>query len=313
MVPKAFRVKKIRIATRASQLALWQAHHIQAKLLALYPSLEIEIIPLKTQGDQLLSSSLAKIGGKGLFVKELEEALLEQRADIAVHSIKDLPAQLPPGLQLAVCCSREAPQDALVSRKGEPLLQLPPNPIIGTSSLRRQAQIKALRSDCDCRLLRGNVPTRIQKLQDGEYDAILLAVAGLDRLKLNHYISQIFTIQEVLPAVGQGALGIECRENDSDILNLLQVLKESELEACIQAERTMNACLGGNCQVPIAGYAYVNDKEMTLIGRVANTLGTVILEACAQGKIESAVALGEQVASQLIAQGARQLIKDSLS
>ncbi len=308
-------VKTVRIATRMSQLALWQANFIKSKLLALYPDLLIELLPLKTQGDQILDISLAKIGGKRLFVKELEQALLNGQADIAVHSVKDLPAQLLEGLTLAVYCAREEARDALISRKGENLMALCANPVIGTSSLRRQSQIKVLRSDCDCQILRGNVPTRLEKLFDAQYDAIILAAAGLARLNLNHHISQLFTIQEVLPAVGQGALGIECRSQDSDMLALLAPLNDMAVHVCVQAERAMNAQLGGSCQVPVAGYAVLqgdNLNEIKLIGRVLNTSGTVILEGSAIGDVSCPIAIGHNVADQLLQQGARQIIDELL-
>jgi hydroxymethylbilane synthase len=304
-------VRQIRIATRTSELALWQAHHIKQKLIALHPDLEIALVPLKTEGDKIVSVSLAKIGGKSLFVKELEEALLKGDADMAVHSVKDMPAELPASLKLAVYCSREAPEDALIAKEGLSLIDLPPNPIIGTSSLRRQAQIKFLRPDCECRLLRGNVPTRLQKLWNGDYDAIILAVAGLERLGLAHHISYRFSLQEMLPAVGQGALGIECRADDKEILELLNPLNEPTIASCVKAERAMNAQLGGSCQTPIAGHAHIHEGKLRLVGRVLNSKGTVMLEGIAQGTSINAVSIGIEVAHQLLAQGAKKLIEES--
>lgn len=313
MVSESFIVKTLRIATRMSQLALWQAEHIKQKLIVLYPDLKVELLPFKTQGDKLLSVSLAKIGGKGLFVKELEEALMNHEADIAVHSVKDLPAQLPKELHLAAYCSREVPYDVLLSRQGESLLSLKTNPIIGTSSLRRQSQIKALREDCDCRLLRGNVPTRVEKLLKGEYDAIILAAAGLKRLNLDHHISQVFSLEEMLPAVGQGALGIECRAQDNEVIKLLEPLNEGSTSLCIQAERAMNSCLGGSCQVPIAGHAILTGSQMELVGRVGSLDGKTLLEAKVQKEASLAIEIGKEVAQQLLEQGARQLIDHILS
>lgn len=306
-------MKNLRIATRTSQLALWQANHIKSKLVSLHPALIIDIIPIKTQGDIILDVSLAKIGGKGLFVKELEQALLNNEADIAVHSVKDMPAQLPKALVLAAYCSRTEARDALVSNAGLKLLELSPNPRLGTSSLRRQSQLKALRPDCDCKMLRGNVPTRVQKLKNGEYDAIILAAAGLQRLGLEENISQIFSVEELLPAVGQGALGIECRRGDKQVLELLAPLNDEETSLRVRAERAMNARLGGSCQVPIAGYAAFEDERLILTGRVADWMGTVILESKLEaGALEFPENLGHRVAEHLLEQGAEKLIQECL-
>jgi len=308
-------MKKIRIATRNSTLALWQANYIKNKLLSLYPHYMIELVPLTTQGDRILEVSLSKIGGKGLFIKELEQALLNNQADIAVHSVKDMPSQLPEGLVLAAFCAREEPKDALLALEGRRLIDLKFNPVIGTSSLRRQSQIQNLRADCKCKILRGNVPTRVQKLLNGEYDAIVLAAAGLQRLNLDKYITQLFTIDELLPAVGQGALGIECRANDDEIRPLIGPLNEPSVAVCVQAERAMNARLGGSCQVAVAGYAYLTGANLDMIrlqGRVLNKNGTVVLDACAQSDISSANILADNVAQQLLDQGADKIIADQL-
>lgn len=308
-------MKKIRIATRSSELALWQAHYIKNKLLNLYPDYTIELVPLQTQGDHILDVSLSKIGGKGLFIKELEQALLDNQADIAVHSVKDMPAQLADDFTLAAFCAREEPKDALLALEGRRLMDLKENPVIGTSSLRRQAQIQALRVDCECKILRGNVPTRVRKLLNGEYDAIVLAAAGLQRLNLDHYITQLFTIDELLPAIGQGALGIECRAHDNEILTLLSPLNEPTVAVCVQAERAMNARLGGSCQVAVAGYACLTGVNLDIVrlqGRVLNKNGTVVLDACAQSDISSASILGDNVAQQLLQQGADKIIAEQL-
>lgn len=300
--------KIIRIATRQSPLALWQANFIQSRLQTLYPDLTIELVPMVTKGDILLDSPLAKIGGKGLFVKELELALLENRADLAVHSMKDVPMEFPEGLGLNIICEREDPRDAFISNHYTALEQLPQNAIVGTSSLRRQAQLKSLRPDLQIQSLRGNVGTRLSKLDNGNYDAIILAASGLKRLGLAQRITAFITPQDSLPAVGQGALGIETRINDHEMNQLLQPLSHLETSYCVNAERALNRHLQGGCQVPIAGYATIHHEQICLNALVANLDGSTILRATGQSSLTSGEQLGIDVAEQLLAQGANEIL-----
>ncbi|MGR3807277.1 hydroxymethylbilane synthase [Pasteurella testudinis] len=301
--------KTIRIATRQSPLAMWQAEFIKARLQTLYPALNIELIPMVTKGDIILDTPLAKIGGKGLFVKELELALLENRADLAVHSMKDVPMEFPQGLGLSVICEREDPHDAFVSNRYTALDDLPQSAVVGTSSLRRQAQLKALRPDLQIHSLRGNVGTRLAKLDNGEYDAIILAASGLKRLGLQQRIRSTLCATQSLPAAGQGALGIETRLDDHEINQLLQPLLHPQTACCVTAERAMNRHLQGGCQVPIAGYAELQDGQIYLKALVANTDGTQILRAEGHAAPEQAEQLGIEVAQQLLAQGAAQILQ----
>ena len=247
-------ISKIRIASRESALALWQSEYIKSQLEQLYPNLDVEIVGMTTKGDQILDVPLAKIGGKGLFVKELEQSMLSGQTDIAVHSMKDVPMHFPEGLELAAICKRESPFDAFVSNRFGCLEDLPEGSVVGTSSLRRQSQISAARPDLMIKGLRGNVNTRLAKLDSGEYDAIILADSGLRRLGFHERIKQVLDAEVSLPAVGQGALGIECRSDDHDIKALLAPLIDKETSLCVSAERAMNTRLEGGCQVPIAGY-----------------------------------------------------------
>lgn len=304
--------KPLRIVTRTSRLAMWQAEHIRAQLMSHHPDLSVDIIGIKTQGDLWLDTPLQKIGGKGLFVKELEHALLADEADIAVHSLKDLPAHFPDGLGIAAICPRETPLDAWICPQGFTLETLPSGSKVGTSSLRRTVQLRHVRPDLAYSPLRGNVDTRLRKCMEGEWDAIVLAAAGLKRLGLLQHVTQIFAAEKVLPAVGQGALAIECRLNDQRAQSLVSVLEDKITRACINAERAMNAKLGGNCQIPIAGFAVVNQQELHLIGRVGHPEQHDILQAEAVGSMENAVLLGEKVAQMLIDQGAKELIDDIL-
>ena len=302
---------KIRIASRESALALWQSEHIKAQLEALHPGLEVEIIGMTTKGDQILDVPLAKIGGKGLFVKELEQSMLEGNTDIAVHSMKDVPMHFPEGLELAAICKRESPFDAFVSNRYNSIDQLPEGAVVGTSSLRRQSQLSALRPDLVVKGLRGNVNTRLAKLDAGEYDAIILADSGLRRLGFHERIRQVISAEQSLPAVGQGALGIECRSNDSAIKELLAPLIDEETNYCVRAERAMNTRLEGGCQVPIAGFAELKGDTLSLRGLVAAVDGSKTLTA--EGSIslteKSAEELGVEIAEQLLAQGADQLLQ----
>lgn len=298
----------IRIATRQSPLALWQANFIKQQLESLYPLLHVELVTMVTKGDVLLDTPLAKIGGKGLFVKELELALLENRADIAVHSMKDVPMQFPDGLHLSVICEREDPRDAFVSHHFSSLSDLPPNAIVGTSSLRRQCQLKALRPDLRLKSLRGNVGTRLRKLEDGEYDAIILASAGLIRLGEQARIRHFIEPEVILPAVGQGAVGVECRTDDVAINQLLQPLLHQDTWDRVMAERAMNNYLQGGCQVPIAGYAVLQGEELYLRALVGAVDGQQVVRAEAKQGRAQAAQLGVDVAKSLLAQGAGTLL-----
>lgn len=299
---------KIVIASRESRLAMWQAEHIQARLQALYPHLTVEILGMTTQGDQILDKTLSKIGGKGLFVKELEVALAEGRADLAVHSIKDVPMTLPEGFALAAICEREDPRDAFVSNRYQSLDELPDGAIVGTSSLRRESQLRARYPKLVIKPLRGNVQTRLKKLDDGEYDAIILAAAGLKRLELTDRIRSELAPSQSLPAPGQGALGIEIRADRADMLALLMPLNHPDTHACVTAERALSRQLGGSCQVPLGGFATLTDNLITLGGFVAHPDGSVMLTASASAPREYADALGRAVAKKLLDDGAGPLI-----
>ncbi|WP_104500067.1 hydroxymethylbilane synthase [Acinetobacter indicus] len=299
----------LKIATRQSPLALWQAEHIRARLEALHTGLNVELVTFVTQGDKILDTPLAKIGGKGLFVKELEAALLDGRADLAVHSMKDVPMALPEGLSLAVICEREDPLDAFVSNTYASFQDLPQGAKVGTSSLRRKCQILKARPDLEIIDLRGNVGTRLSKLDAGQYDAIILASAGLKRLGLSERIRHTLAPEVSLPAVGQGALGLECRTNDQAVLELILPLMDDETNVCVRAERAFNAYLEGGCQVPIAGYATLKDGQLSMEGRVGSVDGQALLSAQLSAAPEQAEQLGEQLAQNLLAQGAGELLK----
>jgi len=301
--------REIRIATRKSALALWQAEHVKARLEAAHPGLIVTLVPMVSRGDKLLDSPLSKIGGKGLFVKELETALLENEADIAVHSMKDVPMDFPEGLGLFCICEREDPRDAFVSNTYSSLDDLPAGGIVGTSSLRRQAQLLARRPDLQIRFLRGNVNTRLAKLDAGEYDAIILAAAGLIRLGFEDRISSSISVDDSLPAGGQGAVGIECRTADSEIHKLLAPLHHVDTADRVTAERALNKHLNGGCQVPIACYAVLEGDQLWLRGLVGDPSGGVLLSAEARAPRSAAAALGVQVAEDLLAQGADDILR----
>lgn len=301
-------LKTLKIATRQSPLALWQANFVKDQLEKFHPTLSVELVPMVTKGDVILDSPLAKIGGKGLFVKELENALLEKRADIAVHSMKDVPMEFPEGLGLSVICQREDPRDAFVSNTYRSLDELPQGAIVGTSSLRRQCQLKQLRPDLDIRSLRGNVGTRLSKLDNGEYDAIILASAGLIRLGLAERIASFIEVEQSLPAAGQGAVGIECRIDDEEVKALLAPLANATTTTCVLAERAMNTRLQGGCQVPIGGYAIEKNGEIFLRALVGETDGSAIIRAEGKSMAENAEALGVSIAEQLLAQGADKIL-----
>ena len=303
---------KIRIATRKSPLALWQANFVKQNLLLAHKDLTVELIPMVTQGDIILDSPLSKIGGKGLFVKQLEQAILNNEADIAVHSIKDIPAQFPEGLMLAAICQRDEVRDAFVANKYASLNDLPEGAIVGTSSLRRQCQLRSHFPHLIIKDLRGNVGTRLNKLDDGQYDAIILASVGLKRLSLEHRITQYIDTDLMLPAVGQGAIGIESRTDDKQILDIISVLDDKKSRACIQAERAMNNALQGGCQVPIAGYCWLNNDELMLQGLVGRVDGSKIIKQQITGFINEAESLGEKLAKQLLNQGADLILTELL-
>jgi hydroxymethylbilane synthase len=302
--------RKLIIATRESPLALWQAEFVRSALTQAYPDVDVQLLGMTSRGDQLLDVPLAKVGGKGLFVKELEEALLDGRADIAVHSMKDVPMTFPAGLGLGVICAREDPSDAFVSNLYRTLEELPAGSVVGTSSLRRECQLRSRRPDLDIKFLRGNVNTRLRKLDEAEYDAIILASAGLIRLGFAGRIAQHMDICDSLPAGGQGAVGIELRSDDSAVLSLLQVVHHEPTARRVIAERAMNKRLEGGCQVPIGCYAdYVDGGETLLLrGLVGNPDGSQILRAEATAPAVEAEQLGISVAEDLLSQGAAAIL-----
>ncbi|MBK5074910.1 hydroxymethylbilane synthase [Budviciaceae bacterium CWB-B4] len=299
----------IRIATRQSPLALWQAHYVRDRLLAFHPNLTVELVTMVTRGDIILDTPLAKVGGKGLFVKELEIAMLEGRADIAVHSMKDVPVAFPEGLGLVTICEREDPRDAFVSNHFNSLDDLPAGSIVGTSSLRRQCQLRARRPDLIITDLRGNVGTRLSKLDNGQYDAIILAAAGLKRLKLEQRIRNFMTPEESLPAVGQGAVGIECRLNDQTTRELLAPLNDAATETRVIAERAMNARLEGGCQVPIGSYAELEGDELWLRALVGAPDGSKMIRGERRGPASDAEKMGVALAEELLSQGADEILQ----
>ena len=300
--------KKLVIASRESMLAMWQAEHIKGRLKALYPDCEVEILGMTTRGDQILDRTLSKIGGKGLFIKELEQALQDGRADLAVHSIKDVPMELPEGFALAAIGERANPFDAFVSNQYARLEEMPAGAIVGTSSLRREAQLRAKFPHLTIQPLRGNVQTRLSKLDNGDYDAVILAAAGLQRLGLDSRIREILSPADSLPAAGQGALGIEIAARRTDLADILRPLNHEETAACVTAERALARALGGSCQVPLAAYCVMEDGLLTLNGLVGHPDGSVIIEASAQAPAAYADALGRAVAKRLADDGAEELI-----
>lgn len=301
--------KTLKIATRKSPLALWQAQYVGDKLRAQHPNLNIKLVKMTTKGDQILNSPLSKVGGKGLFIKELEQGMLAGIADIAVHSMKDVPYQIPLGFALGAILKRENPFDAFVANDFNSIDELPKNAKIGTCSMRRIVQLKALRPDLKILDLRGNVNTRLQKLDDGEYDAIILACAGLIRLGFKDRIKQQIPAEQSLPAVGQGALGIEIRENDQQTLDLILPLRDQQTTHRISAERAMNARLEGGCSAPIGGFSTVNNQQITLAGLAGNVDSGVILKHQICGHINAAKSLGTQLADEMIAMGAKDILK----
>ena len=298
----------VRIATRKSPLAMWQAEYIKSRLEAAHANLAVELIPMVTKGDIILDTPLAKVGGKGLFVKELEVAMLEDRADIAVHSMKDVPVEFPEGLGLEVICEREDPRDAFVSNSYRRIEELPPGAIVGTCSLRRQCQLSEARPDLKIMDLRGNVNTRLNKLDNNDYDAIILAAAGLKRLDMAYRIASYIEPEQSLPAVGQGAVGIECRTQDSRIKALLAPLNDALTNDRVTAERAMNLALEGGCQVPIGSYATITEDELWLRGLVGKPDGSQVIRAEIRGPRQHARQLGLELAEMLLAQGAKDIL-----
>ena len=302
--------RTIKIATRKSPLAIWQAEFVRDNLLNLHPELNVELIRMTTQGDRILDTPLAKVGGKGLFVKELEHGILAGEADIAVHSMKDVPMAFPAGLHLPVICQREDPRDAFVSNTYASLDDLPMGSRVGTSSLRRECQLRNHRPDLDVLPLRGNVNTRLRKLDEGLFDGIILASAGLKRLGFEDRISEAMTPEQSLPAAGQGAVGIETRIDDIEVTSLLAPFRCPRTWIVVSAERAMNKRLAGGCQVPIAGFALIDGDEVWLRGLVGRPDGSRILTADARAKVEDAEALGEAIAEKLLSQGADKILAE---
>lgn len=303
--------RTVRIATRSSQLALWQAEFVADALKQAHPGLEVELVPMTSKGDQILDKPLAKVGGKGLFIKELEDGLLRGDADIAVHSMKDVPVEeeIPESLHVPVICPREDPRDAFVSNRFATFDALPQGAVVGTSSLRRQAQIMARRPDLEIKFLRGNVNTRLAKLDAGEYDAIILAAAGLKRLGFEERIREELAPELSLPAVGQGAVGIECRRDDAEINALIAVLNHAETALRVRAERAMNRRLQGGCQVPIAGYAEIAHGVILLRGLVGRPDGSEVIRGDISGRPEDGEELGAVLAEDLLSRGAGEILQ----
>ena len=299
---------EIRIATRGSPLALWQAEHVAARLEALHPGLRVSLLTMKTRGDKMLDAPLAKVGGKGLFVKELEIGLLDGRADLAVHSLKDVPVEFPDGLELALVMEREDPRDAFVSNRFDSLAAMPAGALVGTSSLRRQTQVRERYPELRVDWLRGNVNTRLAKLDAGDYDAIILAASGLQRLGFHERIRTPIAPEECLPAIGQGVLGIEIRSDDDGLRELIAPLAHPETTLRVTAERAMNQTLNGGCQVPIAGYAELDGEQLHLRGLVGQPDGSEILRDEIRGSSAQAHALGVELANRLLARGADRIL-----
>ena len=299
----------LRIATRKSPLALRQAEHVAGALRTRNPGLDVELVAMRTSGDKLLDAPLAKVGGKGLFIKELERALLDGRADVAVHSMKDVPVELPPGLHLPIVMARADPRDALVSMRFGALDALPPGAVVGTSSLRRRCQLAARRPDLRIGNLRGGVDTRLRRLDDGDFDAIVLAVSGLERGGHGARVTEALDVATMLPAAGQGALGIECRRDDARVEALVAPLACPRSSACVLAERTFNRRLEGGCQVPIAAYATLEGGTLDMRGLVASLDGARVLRAQVRGSVEDAESLGAEAATSILEQGAGEILE----
>ena len=305
-------MEKIKIATRNSPLALWQAEHVKEQLINVHPGLEVELVGMQTEGDRFLGAPLLAVGGKGLFIKELEQALLNREADIAVHSMKDVTIDLPDDLILPVIMQREDTHDVLISNSYKTIDELPEQGVLGTSSLRRKSKIMAPRLDLSIKDLRGNVGTRLRKLDADEYDAILLAAAGIKRLGLAERISQSIPHTQLLPAIGQGAIGIECRDNDSDVYELIAPLNDDETSICVQTERAFSRRLFGGCQLPIAGQATLIDEQINLHGLVARVDGSEVIKGQHKGDRADIDDIGTALAESLLAQGADKILQELL-
>ena len=305
-------LKKIRIATRKSPLALWQAEHVKARLMQNHPGLEIELVTMQTQGDRILDTPLSMVGGKGLFIKELEQALYDHKADIAVHSMKDVTVDMPEGLLLPVILKRENPLDVFISTKYKNINDLPDGAIVGTSSLRRQCQIKAWRADLNIKVLRGNIGTRLKKLDDGEYDAIILAAAGVIRLGLEDRISEMISTDIILPAIGQGAIGIQLRADDHDVLEKIRSLNDEITQQQVETERIVSRRLFGGCQLPLAAHAEINGEYITVRGMVGRVDGSEIIQDTVSGSLQEREVLGLQLAENLLKKGADKILNELL-
>lgn len=303
-------MKTLKIATRNSPLALWQAEHVKQQLIDLYPELNVELVSMTTEGDRFLDAPLIAVGGKGLFIKELEQALLNGEADIAVHSMKDVTIDLPDELVMPVILKREDVRDVFISNNYKQIEDLPDGAVLGTSSLRRQSQVKALRSGIELKDLRGNVGTRLRKLDDGEYDAIMLAAAGIIRLGLKERITQLIPESVLLPAIGQGAIGIECRAGDNDVHELIAPLNDRETSLCVETERAFSRRLFGGCQLPIAGQASIKGNEINLVGLVARIDGSEVIKSELSGDIEKRDETGTTLAESLLERGADEILKE---
>jgi len=301
---------RLRIATRKSPLALWQANHVRDALIARHPELDVELLTMTTQGDKILDTPLAKVGGKGLFVKELETGMLEGRADLAVHSMKDVPVEFPEGLGLAAVLPREDPRDVLISNTCSGIDDLPQGARVGTSSLRRQSQLRARRPDLRVLDLRGNVNTRLSKLDNGEYDAIMLAAAGVKRMGWEARITEFLPPEQFLPAIGQGAIGIEIRNDDTRVSELVAELNDAQTATRIAAERALNEALQGGCQVPIAGYSEISHGVILLRALVGRPDGTELVQGVISGRPEDAEELGRVLAADLLSRGAKQILDE---
>ena len=305
-------LKKIRIATRKSPLALWQAEHVKARLQQHHPELEVELVSMQTQGDRILDTPLSLVGGKGLFIKELEQALYEQQADIAVHSMKDVTIDMAEGLQLPVILKREDPHDVFISDTHKRISDLPQGAVVGTSSLRRKCQLMAWRGDLNIKDRRGNVGTRLKKLDDGEYDAIILAAAGVMRLGLEDRISEVISTEIILPAIGQGAIGIQMRTEDNDVLEKIYSLNDETTQKQVETERVVSRRLFGGCQLPIAAYAEIDKERINIYAMVGRVDGSEIIKDSVNGNLQQREALGLQLAETLLKNGADDILKEYL-
>ena len=304
---------KLRIATRKSPLALWQANYVKDLLCQAHEDLQVELISLQTKGDKILDTPLAAVGGKGLFLKELEDALLNDIADIAIHSMKDVVVELPAGLYLPVILEREDPRDVFISKKFNSLHDLPEGACVGTSSLRRQCQIRAKRPDLSIRDLRGNVGTRLSKLGDGVFDAIILAAAGIKRLGLEDNIREYLEVEYLIPAIGQGAIGVEMRINDNKTLELINLLNNESTQQCVEAERSFSRRLFGGCQLPIAAYAYIKEGTLFMQGLVGRVDGSKLIQDSVYGEPADGKTLGLQLAGKLLASGAEEILQEVIN